>query len=363
MKAQRGIFEKNPGNGVWWIRFTDASGRYRREKVGAYGLAVKLLDKRRGEAVQGKKLPETLRRKFVPFSEIAEDALIYSRTHKRSFRDDESRMKLLVEWWGNRDAESITTAEIERQLSDVARDEEWAASTFNHYRSLLMLTYREARRAGKVNVNPARDVRHRREDNSRVRYLTEVEEKRLRKVISENYAEHLDEFELALSSGLRKGSMYSLTFEMIDWSGRMLNLPTSKNGEALHIPLNNAALAALKTVYQRGEKIGRVFQSQKTGKPLANSRHWFEDAVEKAKITDFVWHDLRHCFASKLRMKGAKLEDIGELLGHKSLVMTKRYAHLGPNQLHAVAALLNSDSTTVAPEKKTEITVSTSYVN
>jgi hypothetical protein len=52
----------------------------------------------------------------------------------------------------------------------------------------------------------------------------------------------------------------------------MLNIPTSKNGEALHIPLNNAALAALENVHQRGEKIGRVFQSEKTGEPLANSR-------------------------------------------------------------------------------------------
>jgi hypothetical protein len=167
---QRGIFEKVVGSGIWWIRFVDGSGRYRRERVGAFGLAVKLLDKRRGEAVAGKKLPETLRRKFVPFSEIAEDALVYSRAHKRSWQDDESRMKLLVEWWGSRDAESLTMGELERQLSDAARDKRWAESTFNHYRSLLMLTYREARRAEKVNVNPARDVRHRREDNSRVRY-------------------------------------------------------------------------------------------------------------------------------------------------------------------------------------------------
>jgi hypothetical protein len=95
---QRGIFEKLPGSGVWWIRFVDGRGRYRREKVGAYGMAVKLLAKRRGEAIQGKKLPETLRRKFVSFAEVADDALAYSRAHKRSWQDDESRMKRLKEW-------------------------------------------------------------------------------------------------------------------------------------------------------------------------------------------------------------------------------------------------------------------------
>jgi hypothetical protein len=223
MTKKRGIFEKVPGSGIWFIRFVDGRGRYRREKAGTYSFAIKLLDKRRGEAVQGKKLPETLRRKFVPFSEIAEDALVHSRAHKRSWQDDESRMKRLVEWWGGRDAEGIATSEMECQLSDAARDEKWAPSTFNHYRSLLMLTYREARRSGKVNVNPARDVRHRREDNSRVRYLnqfeparTEIdylkplktEEARLRAVIEYDYPEHLAEFELALNTGLRKGSMY-----------------------------------------------------------------------------------------------------------------------------------------------------------
>jgi len=103
--------------------------------------------------------------------------------------------------------------------------------------------------------------------------------------------------------------MYSLMWAMVDWNSRMLNIPTSKNGEALHVPLNNEALAALKNVHQRGEKIGRVFQSEKTGETLANSRHWFEKVVSLAGIKDFVWHDLRHCFATKLRMKGAKLED------------------------------------------------------
>jgi hypothetical protein len=99
MTKKRGVFEKVPGSGIWFIRFVDGRGRYRRERAGTYSFAIKLLDKRRGEAVQGKKLPETLRRKFVPFSEVAEDALIHSRTHKRSWQDDESRMKRLVQWW------------------------------------------------------------------------------------------------------------------------------------------------------------------------------------------------------------------------------------------------------------------------
>jgi site-specific recombinase XerD len=77
-------------------------------------------------------------------------------------------------------------------------------------------------------------------------------------------------------------------------------------------------------------------------------RHWFDDAVTEARVKNFHWHDLRHTFASRLRMKGAPLEDIADLLGHKSLTMTRRYAHLGPNKLHAVVSLLAASATTSA---------------
>jgi site-specific recombinase XerD len=68
--------------------------------------------------------------------------------------------------------------------------------------------------------------------------------------------------------------------------------------------------------------------------------------VTEAQIKNFRWHDLRHSFASRLRMRGAPLEDIADLLGHKSLTMTRRYAHLGPNKLHAVVSLLRPSDTT-----------------
>jgi integrase len=87
---------------------------------------------------------------------------------------------------------------------------------------------------------------------------------------------------------------------------------------------------------------GRVFHSAKTGEPLENGRHWFDEAVMEAEIKNFRWHDLRHTFASSLRMNGVPPEDIADLLGHKSLTMTRRYAHLGPNKLHAAMSLLGA---------------------
>jgi site-specific recombinase XerD len=125
----------------------------------------------------------------------------------------------------------------------------------------------------------------------------------------------------------------------------MLNISRTKNDEAVHVPLNDAALAALKTVFERGSGRGRVFRSSKPGEVLENARHWFDDAVVEPNLKNFHWHDLRHTFASRLRMKGAPLEHIADLIGRKSLTMTRRYAQLGPNRLHKVVSLPKATDT------------------
>ena len=155
----------------------------------------------------------------------------------------------------------------------------------------MSLTYRLGILNRKV-MNPARSVAHRREDNSRVRFLTEEEEKRLRKIVQEKWPTDLPELDLALNRGIRKGSQYGLTWDMVDFRGRMLNIPRTKNEEPIHVPLNDFAMAALKLVHGRGGRRGRVFQSAKT-EPLENGRHWFDDAVIEAGIKNFRWHDLQ----------------------------------------------------------------------
>ncbi|MHB8539895.1 MAG: site-specific integrase [Candidatus Acidiferrales bacterium] len=189
------------------------------------------------------------------------------------------------------------------------------------------------------------------EDNNRVRFLTVEEEKRLRQVVQAKWTLHLPELDLAMNTGLRKGSQYGLTWDMVDWKSRMLNISRTKNDEAMHLSLNDAALAALKTVSDRGDGRGRVFRSSKTAEPLENARHWLDDAVVEARLKNFHWHDLRHTFASRLRMKGDPLEDIADLLGHKSLTMPRRYAHLGPNRLHEVVMLLKATNTPTDTEQ------------
>jgi integrase len=354
-KPDRRIFEKLRGSGVWWIRYVDARGRYRREKVGTWSNADKLLTKRKNEALQGKKLPETLRRRVVLFAEIANDALVYSRAHKRSWKDDESRMKRLSEWFGNCEAETLTGQEMEKRLSDVSMTEKWAPSTYNHYRSLLMLSFREARREGKVSTNLARDIRHRREDNSRLRFLSrgkDGEYAKLEKVIREKYPQHLPEFVFSLSTGLRLGSQYGCTYEMIDWTRNVIDIPRTKNDDPVHIPLNSDALSAIRSLPSWQERKGPIFRNQRhPGEAVKSNDHWFKPALKEAGITDYKWHDNRHTFASWLIQDGVPLDRVSRLLGHRGLAMTMRYAHLAPNQLHEDVALLTRNSSTVAPAR------------
>jgi integrase len=261
------------------------------------------------------------------------------------------RFANLKEWFGSRVAEDLAPRDIENTLARLAEKQNWAASTYNHYRSLMSLSYRLGILDRKVTTNPVRSVAHRREDNSRVRFLTAAEEKSLREVVQAKWAVHIPEFDLALNTELRKGSQDGLTWDMVDWQGRMLNIPRTKNEEPLHVPLNDAAVAALGALKHRGNGKSRVFQSAKTGEPLENGRHWFDRALREAGIKNFHWRDLRHTLACRLRMKGAPLEDIADLLGHKSLTMTRRYAHLAPSKLHAVVSLLGPTATTSATNK------------
>ena len=97
--------------------------------------------------------------------------------------------------------------------------------------------------------------------------------KKLRKVIEAEWPSHVPELDVAINTGIRKGSQYGLTWDMVDWEGRMLDIPRTKNEEAIHVPLNDVAIAALKVVHARGGGRGRVFQSEKTGEPLENGRH------------------------------------------------------------------------------------------
>lgn len=330
----RGIFERKPG--IWWIRYVDAQGRFRREKAGTKGMAIELYRKRKTEALAGKKLPEKLRRAVVTFADIARDALVYSKANKLSYGDDVVRIEPMLGWWRDRAADSITAQEAERRLEQAAEEKQWSPATVNRYRSLLSLVYRLAIRNGKATDNPARLVAHRQEPSGRIRFLSGEEEGRLRAAIEAEGAEHLPELDLALHTGSRRSEQYGLTWENVNVARRVLTIPRSKNGLTRHVPLNAPALAALAELHKRGDGTGPVMRNLE-GEPLANSRHWFEPAMRHAKLRTFSWHCLRHTFASRLVMAGVDIRTVQELLGHRSILMTVRYSHLSAQ--HTLAAV------------------------
>jgi site-specific recombinase XerD len=339
----RGVFEKVPGSGVWWIRFNDAQGRYRREKAGTKGMAIDLYRKRKVEALEGKKLPERLRRATVTFSAIAKDAMVYSKVHKAgtSYRCDAGRMEVLLGWFREYPAESITAQDIERQF----RKQEWAPATVNRYRALLSLTYRLAIRDGKAKVNPARLVPHRLEDNARIRFLSADEETAVRKVIGAKCSERMPEFDLALNTGIRLSEQYGLLWENVSIALRMLTIPRTKNGTLRHVPLNQAAVKALETLRKRFPATECVCGGAR------EPRRWFELVLKDAKVANFSWHCLRHTFASRLVMAGVDIRTVQELLGHKTIAMTVRYSHLAPK--HTLAAVERLDASTETPTDTT----------
>ncbi|MCB1770973.1 MAG: tyrosine-type recombinase/integrase, partial [Candidatus Competibacteraceae bacterium] len=74
----------------------------------------------------------------------------------------------------------------------------------------------------------------------------------------------------------------------------------------------------------------------------AQFRHAWDIALEVAQIEDFHWHDLRHSAASYLAMSGATLQEIAAILGHKTLAMVKRYAHLSEPHTASVVNRMNA---------------------
>ena len=127
-----------------------------------------------------------------------------------------------------------------------------------------------------------------------------------------------------------------------------VRLSETKNGTVRHVPLNQYAKAALDALKKIGSKPGaEVFVRQ-------SYRGWFELALIAAGIADFTWHCLRHTFASRLVMAGGDLRTVAELMGHKSLQMTMRYAHMAPEHNAAAVDKLVAKGTDTKTDTKPE---------
>lgn len=218
----------------------------------------------------------------------------------------------------------------------------------------------------KLAANPVRRVGRPKIDRApKVRYLDAAEEKRLRAALSERdeemrnaresanrwrkarkedplptlpyYGDHLTPAVLlSVNTGVRRGELLALAWANVDLRGKQITIEgsTAKSAQTRHLPLNEEAVNVLmRWREQRGEG-DRVI-------PIATGfKTAWAGLLLRAKITKFRWHDLRHHFASRLVQAGVPLNTVRDLLGHGSMAMTLRYAHLAPDQKREAVAKL-----------------------
>src|SRR5438445_6474223 len=113
------------------------------------------------------------------------------------------------------------------------------------------------------------------------------------------------------------------------------------------IPTGVQIKSQYSTSVARSSGQGRVFVNMQ-GEPLKGYKHWFDPAVREAGISFFTWYYLRHTFASRLVMAGVDIRTVAELMGHKTIQMTMRYAHLAPEHNLAAVERLASFNTYAA---------------
>lgn len=147
---------------------------------------------------------------------------------------------------------------------------------------------------------------------------------------------------LALSTGGRKMELLNLTWSDVDFSRGVITLHETKNEERRLLPLKGYALELIQGLAQASSPdYDYIFPAKDKNQPIDIRTAW-ENALLKAGIKDFRFHALRHSTASYLAMNGANLAEIAEVLGHKTLQMVKRYAHLSEVHTASVVEKMNN---------------------
>ncbi|MGH8657351.1 MAG: tyrosine-type recombinase/integrase [Gammaproteobacteria bacterium] len=273
----------------------------------------------------------------------------YEQTHLSALRSARSRRQHLA-WWNERLGGSLL-ADITPAVITEYRDKLAAGKvrqgklrgpgTVNRYLAALshVLTF-AAREWHWIERNPCEQVSILKEPRGRVRYLTDEERERL---LAECKA-HSDELYLivllALATGGRRGEILGLKWHDVDLKRGHVVFQETKNGERRGLPIRGQTLELLRAKVRRIDT-DLLFPSRKDPAKPINVQHVFDNALQRAGIGDFRFHDLRHSCASYLAMNGASLAEIAAVLGHRTLEMVKRYSHLSDQHLGDVLTRMN----------------------
>jgi integrase len=323
----------------WYYDFMYRGERYR-GCIGSVSktIAKEIMAKKKAEAVEGRyELPS--KRPSPRLDEFATEYFDYYQANRKpqSVQRHKTAYRALQPTFGHQRLTDISPLNIERYK----RQQQGAGVsgvTINRELAFLKNLFSKAVEWGKVAENPVKKVRLYREDNARTRFLREEEEVSL----LANCGPQLKPLVVtALHTGFRASELRSLIWQDVDFRRQTVTVRAgyAKNGEARSVPMNQVLTATLKAVNLQKIEGDRVF-SNRQGTAYRSFRTAFERAVRKAGIKDFKFHDLRHTFASRLVMAGVDLPTVKELLGHKDIKMTLRYAHLSSDHKQAAVRKL-----------------------
>jgi integrase len=315
---------------TWYIDYY-VEGKRRREGVGNnLKVAQQVLAKRHVQVAEHRFL-DVVKSPKISFEELSKIYMEYAEANKVSWSRDRQSIDRLMTTYGGKCISQITSLSLENYKSK--RLKSVAPATVNRELACLKHMFTKAIQWQMATFNPVKQVRMLKEHNQRLRYLTNDEVQRLLAQLSP----HIKPVVIcALHTGMRRGEILNLKWDDVDLKQRLLFIRDSKNGEKREIPLCDALAGVIRDLPRGSDYVFCLGD----GRRMLRAREGFETAVKRAGILNFTFHDLRHTFASHLAMSGVDLLTLKELLGHKSINMTLRYAHLNPDHKRKAVELL-----------------------
>jgi integrase len=141
----------------------------------------------------------------------------------------------------------------------------------------------------------------------------------------------------ALQTGMRRGELLRLVWTDVDLGRGHIKIANHKNGDTRHVTITPTMRDLLRSLPRSLDRQAQVLPPIQ---PLVLTRS-FARHCERVGIKDFTFHDLRHDVASQLAMAGVPIRTIAQVLGHRKLEMTLRYAHLSPDHLREAMTVLH----------------------
>jgi integrase len=247
---------------------------------------------------------------------------------KRAYDRDVERSKVLLNYFGDLQADKIKPSMVEsfqhKMLETKSqKGTNYQPATVNRMVALMKRIFNLAIREDMAIKNPCWKVAMLKEDNRRDRILTTEEFKRL--------VEELPEHILPIAyvgyyTGMRRGEVLQLTWKKVNMQGGFIDLEAkdTKTSEPRRVYFNDI----LRNVFEKAQRVRNIrtdFVFTHRGRPIKSFRKGFENALDRAKIKDFWFHDLRHTFNTNMRKAGVDHTVIMKLTGHKTLAMFNRY--------------------------------------